>query len=383
MNAQTWRARLDRANAAHVLRLAHALRREFARLLRELKPTSPQTALIAHRSRLSLIIASEKRAAALTFGFLGLEMLAPESSANYAKSMQRKAEPLTRAERIGQVFLALARTMATGAEAVALAELLARDPMLAAAVEAAILTALDSKPAAVAATLLEAPRVRARVAAAHAIVTGADIALEAIAEAATGDPSAIGDGRNDTPPNEPPGGGAGGGDLPPRDPPPRRSRFSELVERMVREEAPVRARQIAAGSGNVIAEVLGQGAAQGWGEERLRKELEARLGAVVAQHRARRIARTELGAAQNQAMLALAQDRAAAGEKLTKVWVAIDDGRTRPSHADADDQVRPIEQPFAVGVSSLMHPGDPSGPLNEIINCRCAMLIQSAPGPVD
>lgn len=57
-----------------------------------------------------------------------------------------------------------------------------------------------------------------------------------------------------------------------------------------------------------------------------------------------------------------------------KQWAAFIDDKTRDSHADANGQVRDFDEPFDVGGVQLMHPGDPSGPAAEIINCRCDEL---------
>lgn len=54
-----------------------------------------------------------------------------------------------------------------------------------------------------------------------------------------------------------------------------------------------------------------------------------------------------------------------------KMWVARHDSRVRESHADADGQVVPVNQPFLVGGYTMMHPGDRSAPPGETINCRC------------
>lgn len=88
------------------------------------------------------------------------------------------------------------------------------------------------------------------------------------------------------------------------------------------------------------------------------------------QTRAQRIARTEATGAYNAAGLAALSDE---GEEQ-KAWIATEDSRTRPSHAAADRQVVPLTQPFEVGSSALMMPGDPSGPAHETVNCRCATI---------
>lgn len=372
-----WRARLNRANAHHTHQLEIVLRREFRRLLKEIDLKDEGKAVAAHAGRLNVILAAHKRAAAATFGFLALEMLRNNAPLTGAKSenVQDNA-PLTRSEQVAAVLLELARTVAVGAVAALIAEALARDRALVAATEGAILAAADPAPRAIAASLLQNRHVASRLSQAHAIVTGADV-LAAVGEnAPSANPGAntgrSGGGGGQTPPNNPISGGPG--DIPP----PRRSRFSELVEQIVREESPQRARAIARTSRGTIARLLARAAREGWGEERTRAELEAALGGRIAAYRARVIARTELGSAQNAATMAMARDRAAAGAKLEKQWVAIDDARTRETHDAADDQVRALEEPFAVGKALLMHPGDPTAPLGEIIACRCAMLIRRA-----
>ena len=60
--------------------------------------------------------------------------------------------------------------------------------------------------------------------------------------------------------------------------------------------------------------------------------------------------------------------------KADKVWDAILDSKTRPAHARADGQVRPINEAFDVGGERLKRPGDSSlgATLGNIINCRCS-----------
>lgn len=81
--------------------------------------------------------------------------------------------------------------------------------------------------------------------------------------------------------------------------------------------------------------------------------------------RATAIARTETtGAYAYAAINALAAEGV---EK--KVWVATEDGRTRPSHAAADGQSVLLGQPFRVGDAALQMPCDPSAPAGEVVNC--------------
>jgi len=79
--------------------------------------------------------------------------------------------------------------------------------------------------------------------------------------------------------------------------------------------------------------------------------------------------------------LAWSQHGTARESKLTllKVWVAINDDRTRDSHRTAHGQRRRINDPFSVGGSSLQWPADAGGPLGEIVNCRCWEDYELAP----
>ncbi|ADD07766.1 capsid protein gpC (plasmid) [Natrialba magadii ATCC 43099] len=55
-------------------------------------------------------------------------------------------------------------------------------------------------------------------------------------------------------------------------------------------------------------------------------------------------------------------------------WIAIGDQRTRDDHDDADGQIVAVDESFLVGGEELDHPGDPSAPLEQIVNCRCTVV---------
>jgi len=87
--------------------------------------------------------------------------------------------------------------------------------------------------------------------------------------------------------------------------------------------------------------------------------------------RAERIARTESMGAINGGYL----DGMLAAGFEKKMWVSALDERTRPTHADANGQVKPISEPFVVGKALLQFPADPSCPYpEEVVNCRCCIV---------
>lgn len=122
---------------------------------------------------------------------------------------------------------------------------------------------------------------------------------------------------------------------------------------------------------NMVANQLKEGLETGEGIN----ELESRVRQVLGSNRARalRIARTETGSAVNSGRHAGLE---ASGVKL-KSWLSARDKAVRDSHRQAEIDYAdgiPLEQPFKVGLATLMYPTDPAGPPEEIINCRCVEL---------
>lgn len=97
------------------------------------------------------------------------------------------------------------------------------------------------------------------------------------------------------------------------------------------------------------------------------------------QWKAERIARTETIGALNGGTLAGGQVWAnLSGEEMHKQWWATRDNRTRSSHWAIHMKVVPMDEQFTVGGYAMDGPGDPNGPGQEVINCRCTLLILSA-----
>lgn len=93
-------------------------------------------------------------------------------------------------------------------------------------------------------------------------------------------------------------------------------------------------------------------------------------------NRARTVARTETIAAVNAGIYrsAVLEAEERGDPAPFKAWLATDDTRTRPTHVAADKQRTLMSEPFVVGNARLQFPGDPRGPAQEVINCRCSML---------
>jgi len=63
--------------------------------------------------------------------------------------------------------------------------------------------------------------------------------------------------------------------------------------------------------------------------------------------------------------------------KTARITVRVTvEALTVPDHVKADGQTVPWGQPFDVGGFAMMYPHDPEGPPQEVINCRCTMLLE-------
>jgi hypothetical protein len=129
-----------------------------------------------------------------------------------------------------------------------------------------------------------------------------------------------------------------------------------------------------------ILEVLSQAQMEGWGVERIIRELSS---PELTVWRARMIVRTE----SNKAMFYGQQ----LGEKesqweSTKLWIAAKDHRTRHSHKKVDGERIDANGKFSVpvykniggvevqmGFDMMEGPGDPEATAGNVINCRCVI----------
>jgi hypothetical protein len=97
-------------------------------------------------------------------------------------------------------------------------------------------------------------------------------------------------------------------------------------------------------------------------------------------NRARVIAQTETTRAYGAGTLAAGIEQSrVTGRVLTKTWVGRVE-RERASHLATNGKSLPLFYAFQVGDDQLMFPGDPTGSPENVINCRCSLVIGNEEG---
>ena len=97
-----------------------------------------------------------------------------------------------------------------------------------------------------------------------------------------------------------------------------------------------------------------------------------RMFEVSAPHRARTIARTEVLSASSLGQAAAMEDAATVIPGMQKMWITAGDDRVRDSHVMLDGDKVDIDEKFDNG---LKFPRDAAGGPEEVINCRCTVLM--------
>lgn len=125
---------------------------------------------------------------------------------------------------------------------------------------------------------------------------------------------------------------------------------------------------------NLVARAVARGYRDGLGQRGVAGMIRQLVPATYA-GRAETIARTETHSAASYGAQGAAKET---GLDLRREWVAAFDERTREDHAAANGQIVGMDEPFQVGDAELMFPGDPAGPPEHTVNCRCitAYVVQ-------
>lgn len=130
------------------------------------------------------------------------------------------------------------------------------------------------------------------------------------------------------------------------------------------------------------SESLAEGVAAGESVDELKRrmlDLFAADGPQLGPVRADRIAATQAASAFNAGTLESARLLTGEERPLVKQWITRRDARVREAHEDVDGQLQLLDDPFDVGGTEMMFPGDPTAPADLVINCRCIMRASTAP----
>lgn len=128
-----------------------------------------------------------------------------------------------------------------------------------------------------------------------------------------------------------------------------------------------------------VAARVAQGTQEGWSIPQTAEALSELLDQnnPLWRNRATVVARTEtigaLNAGRTDSFQAIATE--VPELRFEQQWLATDDLRTRPTHRAADGQRIAVGARFQVGSSELRFPGDPLGPADETIQCRCTTIL--------
>lgn len=131
----------------------------------------------------------------------------------------------------------------------------------------------------------------------------------------------------------------------------------------------------------IIRAAVSKGIEEGWGVEKVKREIEKNVDSkwiAMRKNRARLISRTEMATVANyasyQGALNIASDN---NLTIQKAWLSYKDGRTRDDHREMlSTEFIPNEDLFVVGSDRMAYPGDSShgAGANQICNCRCVTI---------
>ncbi|HEX3162956.1 MAG TPA: phage minor head protein [Pseudolabrys sp.] len=154
--------------------------------------------------------------------------------------------------------------------------------------------------------------------------------------------------------------------------------FEDLTQQWIATEGLKRSHSIAETSEADVLDAISIGIDDGLGTAEIGRAISAVTD--LTPWRADTIARTETHNAASYGLRESARDaQEKLGIDLEKAWAATLDDRTRPAHAEMDDEdYIGMDEKFIVGGEEMDGPGDPAGSAENVCNCRCTLLIREA-----
>lgn len=155
--------------------------------------------------------------------------------------------------------------------------------------------------------------------------------------------------------------------------------WRELMQQWLSVNILTKITEISETTKRAIAKVIEQGVANGYGAEKIARNIREQANGEINKHRSRLIARTEtIGAMNRGKRMAMFTSNL----KWNKRWLPVLDERTRLSHRHMmDEPWIPLEQPYWLvnksgSLEPMNYPGDPQGSAENVCNCRCSEIYQ-------
>ncbi|MHA1302182.1 MAG: phage portal protein, partial [Candidatus Heimdallarchaeaceae archaeon] len=150
--------------------------------------------------------------------------------------------------------------------------------------------------------------------------------------------------------------------------------FGSFILAWAEETAAKRATLLLGTSKKFANKIITQGVEENLTTDKISRNLRE-FYSEDANYRAMRMARTEVVAASNYGSYMGAKDTAV--QNLKKTWISARDSRVRDSHSNIDGQTVDIDGKFNVNGYMMGYPGDPAGPAEEVIHCRCTLAYKT------
>lgn len=148
--------------------------------------------------------------------------------------------------------------------------------------------------------------------------------------------------------------------------------FREILSQWITTRGLTEAKRLVGTTKTVVRELIATLEDEGLGVEEIARRIR-KDAPKLGLRRSVAIARTETHTAASFANQEAARQT---DRELSKTWLAHPPGRTRETHLAANGQTRIFDEPYEVGSSLLMFPGDPSlgAAAEEVVQCRCAEI---------
>lgn len=152
--------------------------------------------------------------------------------------------------------------------------------------------------------------------------------------------------------------------------------FDNFILPAMMDRNKIKIKSITETTSDIVRELINQLNDQGEGVQVIKQALIDSYKTTAA-YRAEAIARTEVNSAANQSAF---ESTKGMGIKVKKYWSTSGLQNIRPSHIKAEEDSYATDgieedQKFSNG---LMYPGDPEGSAEEVINCRCTLILLPA-----